>query len=171
MKIVQTLSRDSIRELHYGFGADRFGRTAVAWDAAGICYFGYVDGDDRSVEAELRSRFPRASLFPESAAVAIGGQAEPVLHLAGTSFQLKVWRTLAGVGCGSRVSYSQLAGLCGCPTAVRAVASAVARNPVSRLIPCHRVVRNDGSIGRYYWGEARKRAMLAWESRADPTAW
>jgi AraC family transcriptional regulator of adaptative response/methylated-DNA-[protein]-cysteine methyltransferase len=81
----------------------------------------------------------------------------------GTSFQLRVWRALLRVPPGTFVSYGQLANAAGNPRAARATGAAVACNPVAFLIPCHRVIRADGTLGGYRWGVARKRAILAWE--------
>ncbi|HEX5790879.1 MAG TPA: methylated-DNA--[protein]-cysteine S-methyltransferase [Luteolibacter sp.] len=81
----------------------------------------------------------------------------------GTPFQLEVWRALLRVPRGQTISYAQLAARIGRPSAVRAVASAVARNPIAVLIPCHRVVRSDGTPGEYRWGAPRKQALLEWE--------
>lgn len=88
-----------------------------------------------------------------------------VLRPAGTAFQQKVWRALMEVPFGKTVSYSELSTAAGCGRAVRAVASAVARNPISLFVPCHRVVRSDGSVGEYHWGPDRKAAILAWEKK------
>jgi AraC family transcriptional regulator of adaptative response/methylated-DNA-[protein]-cysteine methyltransferase len=85
------------------------------------------------------------------------------VHLHGTDFQVAIWRALLGIPMGTTVSYRDLAAAIGRPTAVRAVGSAVGDNPVSYLIPCHRVLRSDGGIGGYAWGIARKSAMLARE--------
>jgi AraC family transcriptional regulator, regulatory protein of adaptative response / methylated-DNA-[protein]-cysteine methyltransferase len=81
----------------------------------------------------------------------------------GTNFQVKVWEALLHIPAGDLASYEDVATAIGRPTAVRAVASAVARNPVAFLIPCHRVIRKTGAFGEYRWGAARKRAMLIWE--------
>ncbi|MEK9660457.1 MAG: methylated-DNA--[protein]-cysteine S-methyltransferase, partial [Alphaproteobacteria bacterium] len=88
------------------------------------------------------------------------------LHLVrrGTPFQLKVWDALLRIPPGATVSYAGLAGRLGRPAAARAVAGAVAFNPVSWLIPCHRVLRGDGTISGYRWSPARKRVLLAWEA-------
>jgi AraC family transcriptional regulator of adaptative response/methylated-DNA-[protein]-cysteine methyltransferase len=87
------------------------------------------------------------------------------LLLAGTSFQLRVWRALLAIPPGAMISYQGLAEALGQPTASRAVASAVAANPISYLIPCHRVIRKSGDIHHYRWGRGRKIAMLGWEAR------
>jgi AraC family transcriptional regulator of adaptative response/methylated-DNA-[protein]-cysteine methyltransferase len=82
----------------------------------------------------------------------------------GTAFQVRVWRALVEVPHGALVSYGRLAAALGRPTAARAVGTAVARNSIAYLIPCHRVIRETGVVGDYQWGNVRKRAMLAWET-------
>src|SRR3546814_618606 len=91
-----------------------------------------------------------------------GGRLPVVLR--GTPFQIKVWEALLHIPPGAVVSYEGLADRIGKPGAARAVAGAVARNPVSWLVPCHRVIRQTGAITGYRWGPARKRAMLGWEA-------
>jgi AraC family transcriptional regulator of adaptative response/methylated-DNA-[protein]-cysteine methyltransferase len=86
------------------------------------------------------------------------------LLVSGTTFQLKVWQALCVLPRGAMISYEGLAASMGHPTACRAVASAVAANPVSYLIPCHRVVRKSGEIHHYRWGSSRKKMMLGWEA-------
>jgi len=86
------------------------------------------------------------------------------LLLMGTNFQIKVWEALLRVPPGAVVSYEDLARRLGKPSATRAVGSAVGRNPISFLIPCHRAIRKMGITGDYHWGAARKKAILAWEA-------
>jgi AraC family transcriptional regulator of adaptative response/methylated-DNA-[protein]-cysteine methyltransferase len=86
------------------------------------------------------------------------------LLLMGTNFQVKVWEALLRIPPGSMVCYEDLARQLGKPSAARAVGSAVGRNPISFLIPCHRAIRKVGITGDYHWGAARKKAMLAWEA-------
>jgi len=90
------------------------------------------------------------------------------LHLIGAPFQIKVWEALLSVPTGQVTTYSDIARHIGHPTAVRAVGTAVGRNPISWLIPCHRALRKSGGLGGYHWGLPVKRALLAWEgARAD----
>lgn len=84
--------------------------------------------------------------------------------LKGTNFQLRVWNALLRIPPGAVTTYGRLAHALGQPTAARAVGSAVGKNPVSYLIPCHRVIREMGTISGYRWGPIRKRAMLGWEA-------
>lgn len=83
--------------------------------------------------------------------------------VSGTPFQIEVWAALMDIPFGETVTYSELARRIGRPTAVRAVASAVAKNKIAYLIPCHRVVRSDGTVGKFRWGSARKKQMIEWE--------
>jgi AraC family transcriptional regulator of adaptative response/methylated-DNA-[protein]-cysteine methyltransferase len=86
------------------------------------------------------------------------------LFVQGTNFQIKVWEALLTIPAGSVASYEEMARRIGAPTATRAVASAVAENPVSYLIPCHRVIRKSGAFGNYGGGATRKKALLGWEA-------
>ena len=86
------------------------------------------------------------------------------LWVSGTNFQIQVWRALLRVPFAGLLSYSELARLMGRPGAARAVGTAMARNPIAFLIPCHRVLRESGRFGTYHWGGARKVAICAWES-------
>ena len=88
------------------------------------------------------------------------------LDPAGTPFQRKVWREIAAVPCGTTISYTELARRCGRPAAVRAVGAATGRNPMTVIIPCHRIVGSDGTLTGYAGGLDRKRALLELESRA-----
>ncbi len=122
---------------------------------------------------DLAARWPAAEYRADPAAVAAPVRAAfeggPVaLHLLGAPLRLKVWEALLAVPEGHVTTYSDLAAAVGRPTAVRAVASAVGRNPIAALIPCHRVLRRNGDLGGYHWGLPVKRALLAREAaRAD----
>jgi AraC family transcriptional regulator of adaptative response/methylated-DNA-[protein]-cysteine methyltransferase len=90
---------------------------------------------------------------------------QPVrLVLIGTDFEVRVWETLLKIPMGRAVSYTDIARHIGKPSASRAVGSAVGRNPISFVVPCHRVLRADGSLGGYHWGLTRKRALIGWET-------
>jgi AraC family transcriptional regulator of adaptative response/methylated-DNA-[protein]-cysteine methyltransferase len=86
------------------------------------------------------------------------------LHLIGAPFQIKVWEALMSIPSGHVTTYTEIARRIGNAKAVRAVGTAVGRNPISWLIPCHRALRRDGELGGYHWGLPLKRAMLAYES-------
>ena len=88
---------------------------------------------------------------------------EIVLHLYGTDFQIDVWRVLLEIPFGKTSTYSEIAMAINNPRALRAVGTAIGRNPVAILVPCHRVLRTDGGIGGYYWGIEKKKKLLEWE--------
>ena len=124
----------------------------------------------KSATTELRERWRNADFARDDArardfanriwgpAAAVG---EPLsLNVAGTNFQLKVWQALLDVGAHSRTTYSGLASAIGEEGSARAVGNAVGANPIGWLIPCHNVLRRDGALGGYHWGEDRKRAIL-----------
>ena len=151
------------------------GTMLLAATAKGICRLSFDEG-----EAELAARFPKARLEAGgegmagllAAAVAAvdrpGRMASLPLDVAGTAFQQAVWAELMRIPPGETRSYAQIAAAVGRPGAVRAAGSANGANPVAVLIPCHRVVRSDGSLGGYAWGLDRKQALLARESDSLP---
>jgi AraC family transcriptional regulator, regulatory protein of adaptative response / methylated-DNA-[protein]-cysteine methyltransferase len=155
--------------VRWGWAPSAFGDCFVAETDRGICFLAFDDGDRERPLAELIADWPNAEIVnDEPAAARCVAQAFagdlPKLHLRGTAFQLQVWRALVAIPEGGVTSYGQLATAIGKPTAARAVASAVARNPVSYLIPCHRVIRESGEFWKYRWGVDRKRTMLAYEA-------
>jgi AraC family transcriptional regulator of adaptative response/methylated-DNA-[protein]-cysteine methyltransferase len=156
----------------YGFHDSPFGRSLLGVTERGICALSFVEeGAEAEAVGELRERWSGAELGEDAAGTAAvaarvfqGGEEPLSLHLRGTNFQLRVWEALLRVPAGHLVSYGELAEGLGRAGASRAVGSAVARNPVGWLIPCHRVIRGLGALGGYRWGTARKRAMLGWEA-------
>jgi AraC family transcriptional regulator of adaptative response/methylated-DNA-[protein]-cysteine methyltransferase len=162
-----------------GFTDTPFGRALLASTARGLCHLAFVEsGAEGAAVAALAARWPQAPLrrdegaaahlaervwgSPESAA---GSPAAAPLKLAvkGTNFQLKVWQALLELGSAGPTTYAALARAVGLAGGARAVGQAVGANPVAWLIPCHNVLRKDGALGGYHWGEDRKRAMLAWQ--------
>lgn len=85
------------------------------------------------------------------------------LHLNGTAFQLKVWKALLAIPVGQLTTYGELASKIGKPKAARAVGTAIGKNPMAYMVPCHRVVQSDGGLGGYRWGKKRKRKIIEWE--------
>ncbi|MEL6477894.1 MAG: bifunctional helix-turn-helix domain-containing protein/methylated-DNA--[protein]-cysteine S-methyltransferase [Pseudomonadota bacterium] len=148
-----------------------FGDTLVMTTERGICgmAFSAETGRDWAL-ADMRGRWPAAVYEQDADAVrplaeaAFGGKGEVKLLLSGAPFQIHVWEALLRIPSGHVTTYSEIARHIGKPRAVRAVGSAVGRNPVSWLIPCHRALRRDGALGGYHWGLPVKRAMMAWES-------
>jgi AraC family transcriptional regulator, regulatory protein of adaptative response / methylated-DNA-[protein]-cysteine methyltransferase len=155
----------------YAIGDSSLGRLLVAATVHGICSVDVGD-DDTELVGALRREYPRARLVRSVGAARLlrgvkahlrGQEVKLPLDLRGTDFQLKVWSALQQIPLGSTRSYSDVAQMIGEPTAVRAVANACGSNPVPLIIPCHRVIRKDGSLGGYGLGLPRKRALLAKE--------
>ena len=126
--------------------------------------------------ADLQSRWPKASYTHDPDAInpwvtaAFDLTGNTRLHLIGAPFQLKVWEALLTIPSGHVTTYSEIAGAIGHPQAVRAVGTAVGRNPISLFIPCHRALRKTGGLGGYHWGLPVKRAILAWEAARQDAA-
>jgi AraC family transcriptional regulator of adaptative response/methylated-DNA-[protein]-cysteine methyltransferase len=161
-----------------GFHESPFGLALVATTDRGVCGLTFHDGDRRAALRELAARWPNATIEERprvTAPVATRifaaldvrdpeGLVPLGLLVRGTNFQVKVWRALLQIPVGSVATYEDIATAIGSPGAVRAVGTAIGRNPVAFLIPCHRVIRTTGALGGYRWGLPRKRAMLAWET-------
>jgi len=162
-------------QINYSYQESTFGPLFIASTHKGICYMAFADDPEVPLK-ELRLRLPNASYKQATDTLqenALGifrkdfnTLQEVKLHLKGTPFQLKIWETLLKVPSGDLVSYSGLADAADQSKACRAVASAVADNPIAYLIPCHRVIRSTGEIGQYHWGPDRKAAMIGWEAAA-----
>ncbi|PWJ22353.1 methylated-DNA--[protein]-cysteine S-methyltransferase [Jannaschia seohaensis] len=156
--------------IRYGWFDSPFGEMLVMATERGICGLAFAAETGRDAAlADMRGRWPAADYREDRAAVAplvtglfLGGEAK--LHLIGAPFQIKVWEALMSIPSGQVTTYSDIAAHIGRPRAVRAVGTAVGRNPVSWLIPCHRALRKSGGLGGYHWGLPVKRAMLAWEA-------
>lgn len=158
--------------IYWGWFDSPFGRAIVMGTEHGICGLGLAGEIGESAAfADFQRRWPNASFqegveklapWVRSAFGQAGGQAP--LRLIGAPFQIKVWEALLAVPEGTVTTYSDIAQAVGNPRAVRAVGTAIGRNPVSWLIPCHRVLRKSGALGGYHWGLPMKRAMLAYEA-------
>jgi AraC family transcriptional regulator of adaptative response/methylated-DNA-[protein]-cysteine methyltransferase len=147
------------------------GRVLVAATARGVCAIAFGD-DDAPLLDDLHERFPRAIVQPSDDALdalaaevvmmidAAGIAANLPLDLMGTAFQQRVWKALREIPSGATSTYSEIARRIGAPRAVRAVGTACGRNPVAVVVPCHRVVREDGALGGYRWGLERKKVLL-----------
>ena len=160
-------------ELRWSTVDTALGTALVAASARGICMVELGAGE-RALEAKLRAEFPNAALqrvdagrdaflAPRVRAVAdalAGKKAKVEVDLLGTAFQKKVWDALMRIPPGQTRSYAEIASQLGAPNAARAVAGACARNRIAVLVPCHRVVRGDGSVGGYRWGLPLKRRLL-----------
>jgi AraC family transcriptional regulator of adaptative response/methylated-DNA-[protein]-cysteine methyltransferase len=163
--------------IRFAIGACSLGAILVATTDKGICAI--LMGDDpEPLVRDLQDRFPQAELrgaepeFEATVARVVGFVESPAIGLdlpldvRGTAFQQRVWQALRAIPAGSTVSYAELAERVGVPSGARAIAGACAANPVAVAIPCHRVVRQDGSISGYRWGVERKAALLKREGGA-----
>jgi AraC family transcriptional regulator, regulatory protein of adaptative response / methylated-DNA-[protein]-cysteine methyltransferase len=166
-----------------GFGASPFGICLVAESPRGICHLSFVEaGKEIEAWAGLEKEWPNARLHRHNAAAADlikkifadpgdRTSSRPLrAFVRGTTFQVRVWRALLQIPSGGLTTYGRVAAAIGSPSAARAVGTAVGSNPVSYLIPCHRVIRETGVLGNYRWGPGRKRAMVAWESTGQKEA-
>lgn len=159
--------------IEYGEHDTPFGKLFVAQTPRGVCRAAFTEEDAASVQLDLlRKTWPLAAYrnsMKRTAEVAklLSGAEKPdrplSLHVAGTNFQVAVWRALLRIPAASAVTYSQVAQAVGSPRAVRAAGTAIGANPVAFLIPCHRVIQQSGALGGYRWGLERKQAMQAWE--------
>ncbi|MBK5934710.1 AraC family transcriptional regulator of adaptative response/methylated-DNA-[protein]-cysteine methyltransferase [Rhodovulum imhoffii] len=161
-------------EIRYGFFPSPFGEVLAMATPRGLCGLAFTAETGRNAAfADMRARWPHARFSEDPAALAhtvaavFRRQGQAHLHLIGAPFQIKVWEALMAIPSGHVTTYSEIARAIGQPRAVRAVGTAVGRNPVSWLIPCHRALRKSGGLGGYHWGLPVKRAMLAWESARE----
>jgi AraC family transcriptional regulator of adaptative response/methylated-DNA-[protein]-cysteine methyltransferase len=166
-------------EMAWGFHPSPFGDALIIATERGLAGLAFVDEDKAQTRAEaladMRERWPRAGFAEAPARTAAFARQifdpaawspeRPVrLVMIGTDFEVRVWEALLQIPMGRAVSYQDIARHLGQPTASRAVGSAVGRNPISFVVPCHRVLRGDGSLGGYHWGLTRKRALIGWET-------
>jgi AraC family transcriptional regulator of adaptative response/methylated-DNA-[protein]-cysteine methyltransferase len=167
--------RDDLK-LAYGFHPSPFGEAIVVAAPRGVAGLGFVDGGDRNATlADMQRRWPRATLLRDDCATApFAARAfDPTLWrpetplrivMIGTDFEVRVWETLLCVPLGRATTYSDIARHLGKPKAARAVGAAVGRNPISFVVPCHRVLGRSGALTGYHWGLARKQAIIGWEA-------
>ncbi len=162
-------------EIRFAIGESSLGAILVAKSAKGVCAISSSKGDDPGgvlLRRSARTAFRNATLigadreFEALVAEVVAFVEAPKLGLdlpldvRGTAFQQRVWRALQAIPAGATASYADIARSIGAPKAVRAVAGACAANPLALAIPCHRVVRGDGSLSGYRWGVERKRVLL-----------
>ena len=176
MTPTQYRSGGANEEIRFAIGECSLGALLVASSKKGIAAI-LLGGDPDRLVHELQDRFPRANLigadgeYEALVARVVGFIEAPEqgldlpLDIRGTAFQRRVWRALKDIPAGRTISYAELARRIGSPKAVRAVAGACAANNIAVAIPCHRVVRHDGSLSGYAWGVDRKRALIAKEAR------
>ena len=162
--------------IRYGIHVTPFGPCLLAITTRGICNLEFINGSHHQALERLRTDWPAANLHQDNYAGAkiieqiffTRPTDKPLpLYLKGTNFQLKVWQALLSIPEGTLASYSTLASLLGEEKACRAVGNAVGKNPIAYLIPCHRVLRSNGSVGGYRWGQERKMMILSRELVKD----
>ena len=164
-------------DIHFAIGQCSLGSILVAQSSKGVCSILMGDDPDRLVR-DLEKQFPNANLiggepgYEQLVAKVVGLIEQPglgfdlPLDIRGTAFQRRVWKALQQIPPGSTASYTDVAKKIGMPKAVRAVAQACGSNGLAVAIPCHRVVRLDGSLSGYRWGVERKRSLLEREAHA-----
>lgn len=157
--------------IFYSYWDTLFGRVVVASTAKGVCHIAFVSEHTTGLDRVYHD-FPNATLLEEEKEVhrAVsevlnrqGDLGEIKLHLKGTAFQLKVWEALLQVPMGELTTYGKIANDLGNAGASRAVGTAIGRNPIAVLIPCHRVIQQTGLLGGYMWGPERKQLIVGWE--------
>lgn len=172
---IERMTDSEFRNLNidYGFYNTPVGEILIASTVRGICCIEFADNRDEALQL-LCKRFAKSSqqihpaefhnqalrFFDKDGRLSSD---EIVLHLYGTDFQMEVWRALLEIPFGKTSTYSDIAKAINNPRALRAVGTAIGRNPVAILVPCHRVLRSDGGIGGYYWGIEKKKILLEWE--------
>lgn len=157
--------------INWGWFDSPFGEMLAMATDRGICGLAFdAEMGREAAMADLSGRWPHATFVEAPDMVgtwvdaALAGTGQAQLHLIGAPFQIKVWEALMAIPSGHVTTYSEIARAVGNPRAVRAVGTAVGRNPISWLIPCHRALRKSGGLGGYHWGLPVKRALLAREA-------
>lgn len=164
--------------IRYGFHDCPFGRALILITSEGLAGLAFADhGKEKSALADMTSRWPEATYVEDQQATASYAkrifeaerwQPDQPLKIVfiGTDFEIRVWETILRIPFGKASTYSDIACHIGKPKAARAVGSAVGKNPISFVVPCHRVLEKSGGLGGYHWGLTRKRAILGWEAGA-----
>lgn len=162
--------------ISYGYHVSPFGLALLMVTDHGLAGLAFADpGEEHAALADMTARWPRATYVENMEATASyaarvfdpmqWSQDRPLkVVLIGTDFEIRVWRTLLRIPVGRATTYSDIAARLGKPSAARAVGAAVGRNPISFVVPCHRVISRSGSLCGYHWGLTRKRAILGWEA-------
>ena len=162
--------------VYFGFHPSPFGSALVMATSRGLAGLAFADpGQERAALTDMKGRWPRATYLEDSARTAgiarrifdpaKWQEKEPLrVVLIGTDWEVRVWETLLQIPMGRLTTYSDIATKIRKPTAARAVGTAVGKNPISFVVPCHRVVGKSGELTGYHWGLTRKRAMLGWEA-------
>lgn len=159
--------------INYSFAESPFGNIIVASTPKGICYMAFVE-DEANAFSLMQNQFPNAQfkqmhdVIQQNALYIFSHDWSKLpqikLHLKGTDFQLKVWETLLTIPMGGLTTYGSIAQRLGSSKASRAVGTAIGKNPIAFLIPCHRVIQSSGKLGGYMWGTTRKTSLIGWEA-------
>ncbi len=164
--------------IQYGFHDCPFGRALILITSEGLAGLAFADeGKEKSALADMTSRWPEATYTENQQATATYAKRifessswkpdQPLrIVFIGSDFEIRVWETMLRIPFGKASTYSDIASHLGKPKAARAVGSAVGKNPISFVVPCHRVLGKSGGLGGYHWGLTRKRAILGWEAGA-----
>ena len=166
------LAKSNKFEIYYGFSQSPFGNVLITSTALGICGLAFSDkvGNRRAIQ-DMNQRWPLAKFTHDEnratnlSATVFDFSGKTNLHIIGSPFQIKVWRALLQIQPGQVVTYSDVAAEIDQPSSVRAVGTAIGRNPIGFLIPCHRVVQKSGGLGGYHWNLAIKENLLAFENK------
>lgn len=162
--------------IRYGFHDCPFGKALIMVTEYGICGLAFADeGQEQTSFSDMTSRWPEANYVPDESSTGpiasriftpMRWKAEEPLRIVfiGSEFDTRVWQTLLKIPLGQATSYSGIAAHIGNANASRAVGTAVGRNPISFVVPCHRVLAKSGGLGGYHWGLTRKQAILGWEA-------
>lgn len=164
-------NKGSNQKIYYEFYDSPFDEIIVASTSKGVCYMAF-DKNHEEAFSNMKSRFYNSEFVQkktefQTAAMSIFDlkNSKPIkLHMKGTEFQLAVWIQLLKIPIGKLVSYHMIADDLKMPTASRAIGTAIGRNPIAYIVPCHRVIQSGGNFGGYMWGNTRKMAITAWES-------
>lgn len=170
-------------QINYGLHMTPFGELLIAQTPRGICKAVFTETDGKDAEIlRLQAQWPNAVIVQDHRHTEMTASAicrllrgetpaeKMPLHVAGSNFQVAVWRALLAIAPGDSQTYSGIAQHIQTPNATRAVANAIAANPVALLIPCHRVIRKSGALGGYRWGEQRKQVIRFYETAARHAA-
>jgi AraC family transcriptional regulator of adaptative response/methylated-DNA-[protein]-cysteine methyltransferase len=162
--------------IQYGFHDCPFGRALILITSEGLAGLAFADhGKEKSALADMTSRWPEATYVENQQATAAYAKRifeserwkpdQPLrIVFIGSDFEIRVWETILRIPFGKASTYSDIASHIGKPKAARAVGAAVGKNPISFVVPCHRVLEKSGGLGGYHWGLTRKRAILGWEA-------
>lgn len=162
-------------KINFGIAACHFGRAFIAATGRGVCQISFLDENQPGEPLQsLKQAWPNAAIVENRALIAplsdsifnsdANSPRKFHLQVQGSNFQVKVWQALLKIPSGTVRSYQQIAKAIDRPSASRAVANAIGKNPIGYLIPCHRVIKSTGLLGGYQWGMERKQAILSWEA-------